>query len=703
MRKDLFTPLLAFIMCLASCSFVSKDFDTSDKDSLVIQLITYVLDQAHYLDKEINDDFSEKVFNTFIENLDPYKRYFYSTDIEDFSKYKYSIDDSFKNPDLEFFELVYNRYNKRFTESKLIYSEILSNPFNYDLDELCECDFEKLDYVDNKNDLYERWRKLLKIYVIDNYHDEIKDDQRKLDEDSTFTVRPVKEIENSVRGDLFDTMNDSYRFMQEELQRQDWLSVYINSFVSQYDPNTSYLDPESRERFDVDMSGNYAGIGARLQKKIDKVEITEVISGGPAWRENILEKGDIILKVRQENEDEATGILGMRLSEAVKLIKGEKGTKVYLTIKKVDGSVSEISVKSDIVLLEETYIKSSIVEKNSNSFGIINIPKFYIDFDNQNNRDAAKDLRTEINRLKEEGVQGLIIDLRNNGGGALKTVVDMAGMFIKTGPVVQVKYFDKEKQILSDRDRSILWSGPLVILVNEGSASASEILAAAMQDYKRAIIIGGNQTWGKGTVQNVFPLNRMVKGNTNGDLGALRYTTQKYYRINGGSVQLEGVKSDINVPYRYKYLDFGEKDSENPLQWDEIEKADYSLWQSNFDFDQAIEKSKIRMQENDYLKLVDENAKWIKSIRDDKELNLNYNKFKEEIEKNSIQTEKFKAITEYSSDYNFNSLPYEINLIAADSILGLKRKRWHTTLSKDIYIEEALNVLSDLRFSYLEN
>ena len=703
MRKDLFTPLLAFIMCLASCSFVSKDFDTSDKDSLVIQLITYVLDQAHYLDKEINDDFSEKVFNTFIENLDPYKRYFYSTDIEDFSKYKYSIDDSFKNPDLEFFELVYNRYNKRFTESKLIYSEILSNPFNFDLDELCECDFEKLDYVDNKNDLYERWRKLLKIYVIDNYHDEIKDDQRKLDEDSTFTSRSVKEIEKSVRGDLFDTMNDSYRFMQEELQRQDWLSVYINSFVSQYDPNTSYLDPESRERFDVDMSGNYAGIGARLQKKIDKVEISEVISGGPAWRENILEKGDIILKVRQENEDEATGILGMRLSEAVKLIKGEKGTKVYLTIKKVDGSVSEISVKRDIVLLEETYIKSSIVEKNSNSFGIINIPKFYIDFDNQSNRDAAKDLRTEINRLKEEGVQGLIIDLRNNGGGALKTVVDMAGMFIKTGPVVQVKYFDKEKQILSDRDRSILWSGPLVILVNEGSASASEILAAAMQDYKRAIIIGGNQTWGKGTVQNVFPLNRMVKGNTNGDLGALRYTTQKYYRINGGSVQLEGVKSDINVPYRYKYLDFGEKDSENPLQWDEIEKADYSLWQSNFDFDQAIEKSKIRMQENDYLKLVDENAKWIKSIRDDKLLNLNYNKFKEEIEKNSIQTEKFKAITEYSSDYNFNSLPYEINLIAADSILGLKRKRWHTTLSKDIYIEEALNVLSDLRFSYLEN
>ena len=703
MRKDLFTPLLAFIMCLASCSFVSKDFDASDKDSLVIQLITYVLDQAHYLDKEINDDFSEKVFNTFIENLDPYKRYFYSTDIEDFSKYKYSIDDSFKNPDLEFFELVYNRYNKRFTESKLIYSEILSNPFNFDLDELCECDFEKLDYVDNKNDLYERWRKLLKIYVIDNYHDEIKDDQRKLDEDSTFTVRPVKEIEKSVRGDLFDTMNDSYRFMQEELQRQDWLSVYINSFVSQYDPNTSYLDPESKDRFDVDMSGNYAGIGARLQKKIDKVEITEVISGGPAWRDNILEKGDAILKVRLDDENEAVSILEMRLSEAVKLIKGDKGTKVHLTIKKVDGSINEVTVKRDIVLLEETYIKSSIVEKGDNFYGVINIPKFYIDFDNQSNRDAAKDLRTEISRLKEEGVKGLVIDLRNNGGGALKTVVDMAGMFIKSGPVVQVKYFDKEKQVLSDRDRSILWTGPLVILVNEGSASASEILAAAMQDYKRAIIIGGNQTWGKGTVQNVFPLNRMVRGNTNGDLGALRYTTQKYYRINGGSVQLEGVKSDINVPYRYKYLDFGEKDSENPLQWDEIDDVDYTKWQSNFDFEEAIEKSKIRMTDNEYLNLVEENAKWIKSIRDDKVINLNYEKFKEELENNSLKTEKFKSLNDYSLDYKFQSLPYELDLIKKDSVLGIKRERWHKSLNKDFYIDEALNVLSDLRFSYLEN
>ena len=703
MRKNLFTPLLAFMMCLASCSFISKDFETDDKDGLVIQLITYVLDQAHYLDKEIDDNFSEEVFETFIENIDPYKRYFYASDYKDFSKYKFSIDDSFKNPDLTFFNLVHDRFINRISETKSIYKKILSTPFDFTKQEQFNLDIDEMEYVNNESELYDRWRRLLKIYVIENYHDEIKDDQRKFEKDSTFLIRSNAEIEETVRLDLSQTMDESYRVLQEELQRQDWFSIYINSFVSQYDPNTSYLDPDSRDRFDVDISGNYAGIGAMLRKKIDKVEITEIISGGPAWRDNSLEKGDAILKVRQEDEDEAVSILGMRLSDAVKLIKGEKGTNVYLTVKKVDGSVSEISIKRDIVLLEETYIKSSIVSKNDLKYGVINIPKFYIDFDNQSNRDAAKDLKLEINRLKEEGVKGLVIDLRNNGGGSLKTVVDMAGMFIKNGPVVQVKYFDKEKQILSDRDRSILWTGPLVILVNEGSASASEILAAAMQDYKRAIVIGGNQTWGKGTVQVVFPLNRMVRGNTNGDLGALRYTTQKYYRINGGSVQLEGVKSDINVPYRYKYLDFGEKDSDNPMQWDEIGKADYSTWQSNFDFNQAIEKSKIRMENNNYLKLVDENAKWIKSVRDNKIVNLNYDDFKEEIEKNSLETEKFKALDDYSMDYTFNSLPYEINLISSDSILGMKRERWHKSLSKDIYIEEALNVLSDLRFSYLEN
>lgn len=703
MKKNITTILISFVICFVSCNSISKNFESDDKDSLVIQLITYVLEQGHYLDIEIDDNFSEKVFDSFLKNIDPYKRYLYQSDIDMLSKYKYEIDDSFNQPNLEFFNLAYEILILRIDESKQISQEVLSKPFDFKLDETFNFDIEELQYVNSRIDLVERWRKLMKVYLIENYHDEIKEDERTFKKDSTFKLRSYSKIEIQTREILNETMADYFVIMEEEFQRQHWFSIYLNSFVSQYDPNTSYLDPEDRDRFNIDMSGNYAGIGAVLRKKVDKIEITELISGGPAWRNNSLEKGDVILKVRQEDDIEPVSIVGYRLADAVKLIKGEKGTNVFLTIKKVDGTVNEISIQRDIVLLEETYIKSSFVEKDGNNYGIINIPKFYIDFENQDNRDAAKDLKIEINRLKEQGVQGLVIDLRNNGGGSLKTVVDMAGMFIESGPVVQVKYFDKEKQVLRDRDRSILWKGPLVILVNEGSASASEILAAAMQDYERAIIIGGNQTWGKGTVQNVFPLNRMVRGNTKGDLGALRYTTQKYYRVNGGSVQLEGVKSDINLPFRYKYLDFGEKDSDNPLQWDEIENINYQKWNSNFDFEFAIKNSQKRMNESEHLKLVDENAKWIKDIREKKIFNLNYQKFRSELEENTKTTDKFKKLDNFSLDYSFKSLPYETQIIENDSILGTKRERWHKSLNKDIYIGEALNVLSDLRFSYLEN
>ena len=703
MKKNITTILISFVICFVSCNSISKNFESDDKDSLVIQLITYVLDQAHYLDIEIDDNFSEKVFDSFLENIDPYKRYLYQSDIDMLSKYKYEIDDAFNQPNLEFFNLAYEILIQRIDEAKQISQEVLSKSFDFQLEEIFNFDIEELQYVDTRANLVERWRKLMKVYLIENFHDEIKEDERTFKKDSTFKARSYSEIEIETREILNETMADYFVIMEEEFQRQHWFSIYLNSFVSQYDPNTSYLDPEDRDRFNIDMSGNYAGIGAVLRKKVDKIEITELISGGPAWRNNSLEKGDMILKVRQENDSEPVSIVGYRLADAVKLIKGEKGTNVFLTVKKVDGTVSEISIERDIVLLEETYIKSSLVEKDGNNYGIINIPKFYIDFENQDNRDAAKDLKIEINRLKEQGVQGLVIDLRNNGGGSLKTVVDMAGMFIESGPVVQVKYFDKEKQVLRDRDRSILWKGPLVILVNEGSASASEILAAAMQDYNRAIIIGGNQTWGKGTVQNVFPLNRMVRGNTKGDLGALRYTTQKYYRVNGGSVQLEGVKSDINLPFRYKYLDFGEKDSENPLQWDEIENINYKKWNSNFDFDFAIKNSQKRMKQSEHLKLVDENAKWIKDVREKKIFNLNYQKFRSELEENIKTTNKFKKLDNFSLDYSFKSLPYESQMIENDSVLGTKRERWHKSLNKDIYIGEALNVLSDLRFSYLEN
>ena len=703
MKKNIIIISLTFILGLASCSFTSSNFDQTDKDKLLLQLISYVLDQGHFVEKEINDDFSREVFNEYLNIIDPYKRYFYKSDIEEFKKYEDQLDDKFINAEIDFFDLTYNRVQKRFNESKLIYKEILNNPFDYKIDENFNADFKSLDYVKDKSEMKDRWRKQLKFSSIETYNTLLEEQENELEDNPSHTTKSNIEIELEARESTLKTLNEMYDFY-EDITRSDWFSFYINSFVEQYDPHTIYYNPEAKDRFDVDMSGNYAGIGARLSKKFDKIEVVEIISGGPAWRQNLLEVGDIILKVRQNDQDESesTSILGMPISDAVKLIKGPKGTNVILTIKKVDGEVLDLKIKRDIVLLEETYVRSSIVSKQENLYGFINLPKFYIDFDNSTSRDAARDVKKEIIRLKNLGVKGLVLDLRNNGGGSLKTVVEMAGLFIQEGPIVQVRSMDKESKILRDKDRSIIWEGPLVILVNEFSASASEILAAAMQDYKRAIIIGSKQTYGKGTVQNVLDLNKMVRSNTNGDLGALKFTTQKYYRINGGSTQLEGVKSDIVVPDKYTYVDFGEKDQENPLKWDKIDPVSYEPWKTFFDYNKSIQASKNRMNSSEFISLIDENAKWIKSMRDRDIYTLNYRKFKKDLLLNEEKVKKYKKLSDYSSDLTFKSLPYEIDLIAKDSSLGEKRKRWHKNLSKDIYVNESLNVLNDLRLSYVE-
>ena len=444
------------------------------------------------------------------------------------------------------------------------------------------------------------------------------------------------------------------------------------------------------------MSGKYEGIGARLEKKMNEIRITELISGGSAWRQNKLRVGDIILKVRQEDEKEPVSVLGKRLDDAVKLIKGPKGTNVILTLRRVDGTIEDLKIPRDEIELEETYVKSSILKKNNYIFGVINLPKFYIDFKDLNSRNAATDMKKEIERLKKQGMDGLVIDLRNNGGGSLKTVVDIGGLFINKGPIVQVRSTGYDSEVLRDRNPEISWDGALVVLVNEFSASASEILAAALQDYKRAVIIGSKQTYGKGTVQNIIDLNKMVKNNTNGDIGALKFTTQKYYRINGGSTQLEGVKSDIILPNRYAYVDMGEKDQENPLPWDEIQPASYEVWRNSIDYEKITDRSRNRIKDNLAMMLIDGNAKWIEKTRSKEFFTLNYDKYYNEMSVIEKEAKKLDSISNYKTNLTFDSPPYEIPLMEKDSVLRLNRKRWHESLSKDVYMEEAINVLEDL-------
>ncbi|WP_460220756.1 carboxy terminal-processing peptidase [Psychroserpens sp. MEBiC05023] len=710
MKRNYKLPLLVLLLAFASCSFTTKKFEDPNKDKLLIQLISYVLEQGHFNPQDVDDRFSEQVFNDYLEQLDPFKRYFYESDIKEFEAYKLQLDDQINAYDVSFFSLTHDRLLKRIAESKEIYKNVLSEPFDFSINEDFSTDYEKLGYVNSKKEMKERWRKQLKFSTIANFDDLLGDQEnakkqnlpeKDFSESSETTIvnKSKKELEVEARDVTRRSLDELYDFIDDR-QRKDWFAVYINAIVEEFDPHTFYFAPEDKDRFDVAMSGNFEGIGARLQKRMDAITVNEIISGGPAWRQNQLEVGDQIMKVRQEDEEEPVNVVGMRLDDAIKFIKGPKGTNVTLTLKKVDGTIEDITIKRDIVELEETYAKSSTVIKDDKKFGVINLPKFYVDFEDYNKRNAASDIKLEIERLKAEGVEGLVLDLRNNGGGSLQTVVDMGGLFINEGPIVQVKTAGEPKEVLKDRDKSIVWDGPLVILVNELSASASEILAAAMQDYKRAIVIGSKQTYGKGTVQNVLDLNRMVRQNSNGDMGALKFTTQKFYRINGGSTQLEGVKSDVVVPDRYSYIDIGEKDQENPLEWDKIDAVDYSLWNSYYDYDTTIAKSKERMANNEQLKLIDANAQWVKKMRDRESYSLNYEQYKKTLETNEQESKRFEKLSDYKTNLSFQSLPYELKIMEKDSVLKEKRDRWHASLSKDVYIEEALNVLNDLKMTY---
>jgi carboxyl-terminal processing protease len=702
MKKNINIFLLALMVAFASCSFTSKTFDDPNKDRLLMQLITYLLEQGHFSPKLIDDSFSENVYERFLDQVDPYRYYFYKSDHNDFERYKAEIDNQILYYDISFFDLVYTKLQSRVQETRTLYASILETPFDFELDEDFDADYDNLPYVTTKSQLKDRWRKQLKFNTLTNYHDLISEQNQSIESDPEYEIKSNADLEKEAREQTLKSLNELASRI-DDLRRDDWLAIYINAIAEEFDPHTFYFAPSDKDRFDAQMSGKYEGIGARLTKRMDYINITELISGGSAWRQNKLEVGDIILKVRQEDEEEAVSVVGMRLDDAVKLIKGPKGTNVILTLKKVDGTIEDLMIPRDEIELEETYAKSSIVNKNGSTFGIINLPKFYIDFKDSKSRNAATDIKKEISFLKAEGIDGLVLDLRNNGGGSLKTVVDIGGLFIKEGPIVQVRSTGQDSEVLKDRDRSIEWDGPLVILVNEFSASASEILAAAMQDYKRAIVIGSKQTYGKGTVQNIIDLNRMIRSNTNGDMGAFKYTTQKYYRINGGSTQLEGVKSDVVVPDRYSYIDMGEKDQNNPLPWDEIPSTSYNIWESYFDYDTTIANSKKRMKESSVMKLIDENAKWIKKVRDQNIYSLNYEAYKKDLNIKEKESERFESLSDYQSNLKFESLPHEVVQMEQDSIFKIKRKRWHESLSKDIYMEEALNVLNDLKTTYRLN
>lgn len=708
MKKIFITSFLIFSLLLVSWKFSEVKFDDPNKDKLLIELLKYVLDKGHYQSLDINDELSKKVYNSYLDMIDPQKKYFLSSDLREFKKFEKLIDDQWLSYDLAFFNLTHTRLIQRINEVELFLPSLFNSTFEFDTDENINVDFENLTFSKNNKERKERWRKQLKFSMLDLYDIKILDQEKSiksnLDPDGNLKDYVVKsepqllkeslKIVNDNINDIFDQMND--------LQRKDWFSNYVNSFVSQYDPHTTYFKPEDKDRFDVNISGRFDGIGARLQKRDGGIEIVQIILGGPLWKDKKIEAGDEIIKVGEPGKD-PINVIGMRIDDAIKLIKGPKGTIVELTVRrKTDNEIKTFPIIRDEVVLEESYAKSTLIKKDNKTFGLITLPKFYVDFNDSKEINCATDVKNEIINLKKEGIEGLVLDLRNNGGGALQTVVDMTGLFIKTGPIVQVKSIGNRKKVLYDKDPSLLWDGPLVILVNQMSASASEIMAAALQDYERAVVIGSNNTFGKGTVQNVLDLNRFLS-NSDFDLGALKITTEKFYRINGGSVQLKGVESDIVTPNTYSHIDIGEADEKNPLKWDQIDKASYRKWDGYYNLESVINDSKLRVSKNELFNLIDQNAKWFSERRENKSYSLKYDTFKNEQKKNKLKLKKFDKVKDYNNNLRFNLLSDQSLNIKDTDEYKENRKRWHNSLRSDIYVNESINVLLNLKTKKIEN
>ena len=664
-------------------TFSDKKFSDPNKDRLLIEIVKYVVEKGHYNKIEINDDVSEKIFSSFINQFDSQKRFFLKSDIKNFEKYKFKLDDQIKNYDLTFFNLVYETSKLRFEEIKKYYNEIIANPFDFNSKETLDLDFESKDYSKNKNEVKQRWRKQLKFSTLDIALLKLGDSLDFIDD----------RVYNESLAIVKKNTQDFFEFYAD-MDRDDWFSTYINSFLNQLDPHTFYFQPDDKERFDVNISGKFNGIGARLTKTEGTIKIVEIIIGGPIWKDKLLDVGDIILKVSQE-DGEPVDVVGVKLEDAIKLIKGPAKSFVTLSVKKMDGSIRDVKIMRDVVELEEVYAKSTLISKEDVDYGYISLPKFYVDFSDYKNRNSAEDVKNHIIKLKNNGMQGLILDLRNNGGGSLQTVVDMTGLFIEKGPVVQVKSIGNRKKVLYDRNPEIVWDGPLVVLINEMSASASEILAAALQDYKRAVIIGSEKSFGKGTVQNIIDLNKFIS-NSNFDMGAIKITTDKFYRINGESVQLEGVKSDVVIPDSYMHIFDGERDEKNPLQWDKIDAAYYTKWNGFKNINFITSNAQSRINSNNYHKLILKRAEWIKEQRDNKIIPLNFSSYKDYTNNNSKKNKLFESISDYSNNLNFKLLKTEKEFIMSNKELLSNRNRWHKNLTKDIYISEGVNILKQL-------
>lgn len=684
--------LVSGVMILGS--FINSPINDKEREALILQGVMTFIEKVHFDPKPVDDSLSVYVYKRYLEATDSGKRFLLDEEVAQLELYRYQIDEQVKDRSFEFFDASVALIDNGIARAKTIYQTVISEPMDFTIDETFELDPDKRDWASDTDELREHWRKMLKYNVLSRIEDKLAKQE---EEGYEGEVKPL----DSLIVQSVEKVKDNYDKWFERIEktrRSDRFETYVGSITRYFDPHTNYFNPKEKANFDINMGGKLEGIGARLQSDGEETKVMEVIPGGPAWKGKELEVEDVILKVRQENEEDPLIIGGMRLDDVVQKIRGKKDSKVYLTLRKVDGSVEEIEIIRDVVDLDESKAKSLLLDHSEiiENVGYIKLPKFYSDF--KGGSSCAVDVKKELEKLKEYDVNGVILDLRNNTGGSLSDVVDMSGLFIEEGPIVQVKPRGRDPYVHIDDDKSVTYDGPLIVLVNNVSASASEILAAALQDYGRAVIVGGT-TFGKGTVQRFYDLDRAFTGAADlKPLGNLKMTMQKFYRVNGGSTQLRGVEPDIHLPDKYSFIDYGEREYDQALEFTEIANREYQQDVVTLTHIPELKsQSDMRVKSDTTFQLITENAKRFEDNDEDSQTALNLDKYRQYMAEKDKEIKRFKGLMkEPVTSFEVRNLTKDLEKQKMDESLAAKNEDWIKDVRKDVYLVESLRIMKDM-------
>lgn len=661
----------------------------------ILQIVGEYLKQGHFSPKDINDDFSKKVYDKYFEELDPDKDIFLKQDIQSLAQYSTRIDDEIKGAPVQFFMEAGKLFDKRAKEASAIYKEILAKPFDFMISETVVTDAKKIDFPSSEAERKEMWRKRLKYLTLQRYVD--LQDARESNKGKEGAINKTDaELEKEAREKIKASMDRIFERYAVKFDQDEKFNVFVNTITSMMDPYTEFMPPLDKRYFDEQLSGTFDGIGAQLGSEDGNIKIVAVLPGGPAQKSSQVEVGDVVVRVAQ-GSDTPVELAGFEVTDAVKLIRGKKGTEVRLTLRKKDGTLKTVSLIRDKIVQDETYVRSAVIDQGTSKIGYIFLPEFYANFNDPTDpHRSSVDVENEVRKLKDAKVDGIVIDLRNNGGGSLSDVVQIAGLFIDNGPIVQVKGRGRQPEVLKDNDNGVLWDGPLAVMVNEFSASASEIFAAAMQDYGRAVIIGSTSTYGKGSVQRSYGLDGDNPFSTNSDLGSLKLTLQKFYRISGGSTQLKGVVPDVVIPDFYEYLKLRERDNWNALPYDEISKAGYKMWQPGFNYQTVENLANARIANDSVFRLIKQETS-ILAKQDDKVYPLEINQFRKEQKITRDAVKKIEGLVKLDKSMQVSFLPQDQDrYVSADKDKTERYKQWLNNVSKDLYVDQAVRVISDM-------